>query len=115
MVNIMKLTCVTLDCVGNIFVLIHPKCLLWSRTVCIAEIMSGLQLSRAILCRGFQAAYRTQVPVTDRILVEYRYSYLVTDTEQCCRSGMFLGLPDPDPLVRGPDPALDPSIIKQKQ
>ncbi len=29
---------------------------------------------------------------------------------------MFLGLPDPDPLVRGtdPDPALDPSVIKQK-
>ena len=30
---------------------------------------------------------------------------------QCCGS-MFLGLPDPDPLVRGmdpdPDPALDP-------
>ncbi len=25
---------------------------------------------------------------------------------------MFFGLPDPDPLVRGPD--LDPSIIKQK-
>jgi hypothetical protein len=41
---------------------------------------------------------------------------------QCCGSGlqirirMFLGLPDPDPLVRGtdPDPALDPSVIKQK-
>jgi hypothetical protein len=29
-----------------------------------------------------------------------------------CRIHMFLGLPDPDPLVRGPDP--DPSIIKQK-
>ncbi len=28
------------------------------------------------------------------------------------RIRMFLGLPDPDPLVRGPDP--DPSIIKQK-
>jgi hypothetical protein len=33
---------------------------------------------------------------------------------------MFLGLPDPDQLVRGmdpdpdPDPALDPSIIVQK-
>jgi hypothetical protein len=29
---------------------------------------------------------------------------------------MFLGLPDPDPLIRGmdPDPALDPSIIKQR-
>jgi hypothetical protein len=33
---------------------------------------------------------------------------------------MFLGLPDPDPLVKGmdpdpdPDPALDPSIIVQK-
>jgi hypothetical protein len=33
---------------------------------------------------------------------------------------MFLGLPDPDPLVRGmdqdpaPDPNPDPSIIKQK-
>jgi hypothetical protein len=26
---------------------------------------------------------------------------------------MFLGLPDPDPVVRGTDP--DPSIIKQKQ
>jgi hypothetical protein len=30
---------------------------------------------------------------------------------------MFLGLPDPDPLVKGmdpdPDPALDPSIIVQ--
>ncbi len=32
------------------------------------------------------------------------------------RIHMFLGLPDPDPLVRGidPDPALDPSIIMQK-
>ncbi len=28
------------------------------------------------------------------------------------RSRMFLGLLDPDPLVRGMDP--DPSIIKQK-
>jgi hypothetical protein len=28
------------------------------------------------------------------------------------RIRMFLGLPDPDPLVRGLDP--DPSIIKQK-
>jgi hypothetical protein len=31
---------------------------------------------------------------------------------------VFLGLQDPDPLVRGmdpdPDPALDPSIIMQK-
>jgi hypothetical protein len=26
---------------------------------------------------------------------------------------MFLGLPDPDPLIRGTDP--DPSIIKQKK
>jgi hypothetical protein len=26
---------------------------------------------------------------------------------------MFLGLPDPDTLVRGMDPASDPSIIKQ--
>ncbi len=26
---------------------------------------------------------------------------------------MFLGLTDPDPLVRGVDPAQDPSIIKQ--
>ncbi len=25
-----------------------------------------------------------------------------------------LGLPDPDPLLRGTDPALDPSTIKQK-
>jgi hypothetical protein len=27
---------------------------------------------------------------------------------------MFLGLPDPDPLVRGIDPDPDPSIIMQK-
>ncbi len=26
----------------------------------------------------------------------------------------FLGLPDPDPLVRGMDPVPDPSIIEQK-
>jgi hypothetical protein len=26
---------------------------------------------------------------------------------------MFLGLPDPDPLVRGMDPDPDPSIIKK--
>ena len=26
---------------------------------------------------------------------------------------MFLGLMDPDPLVRGMDPDLDPSIIKE--
>jgi hypothetical protein len=29
------------------------------------------------------------------------------------RIHMFLGLPDPDPLVRGMDPYADPSIIKQ--
>jgi hypothetical protein len=28
---------------------------------------------------------------------------------------MFLGLPDPDPLVKGMDPDPDPSIIKQKK
>jgi hypothetical protein len=28
---------------------------------------------------------------------------------------MFLGLPDPDPLVRGMDPGPDPSIIKQNK
>jgi hypothetical protein len=27
---------------------------------------------------------------------------------------MFLGLPDPDPLVRGMDPDPDPSVIMQK-
>jgi hypothetical protein len=33
------------------------------------------------------------------------------------RIRMFLGLPDPDPLVRGTNPVLDPdpSIIKQKK
>ncbi len=30
------------------------------------------------------------------------------------RIHMFLGLPDPDPLVKGMDPAPDPSIIMQK-
>ncbi len=30
------------------------------------------------------------------------------------RLRMFLGLLDPDPLVRGTDPAPNPSIIKQK-
>jgi hypothetical protein len=30
------------------------------------------------------------------------------------RIHMFFGLLDPDPLVRGTDPAPDPSIIKQK-
>jgi hypothetical protein len=30
------------------------------------------------------------------------------------RIRMFLGILDPDPLVRGMDPAPDPSIIKQK-
>ncbi len=35
---------------------------------------------------------------------------------QCSGSRMFLGLLDPDPLVKGtdPDPASDPPIIKQK-
>jgi hypothetical protein len=27
---------------------------------------------------------------------------------------MFLGLPDPDPLVRGTDPDLVPSVVKKK-
>jgi hypothetical protein len=30
------------------------------------------------------------------------------------RIHMFMGLPDPDPLVRGTDLDPDPSIIKQK-
>ncbi len=30
------------------------------------------------------------------------------------RIRLFLGLPDPDPLVRGMDPDPDNSIIKQK-
>ena len=33
---------------------------------------------------------------------------------QIQRIHMFLGLPDPNPLVRGVDPDPDPSIIKQK-
>jgi hypothetical protein len=33
---------------------------------------------------------------------------------QHVRSRMFLGLPYPDPSVRGTDPAQDPSIINQK-
>ncbi len=35
-----------------------------------------------------------------------------TAFEAVIRIHMFLGLPDPDPLVRGMDP--DPSISKQK-
>jgi hypothetical protein len=44
---------------------------------------------------------------------DYFYQYL--SYLQCCRSRilLFLGLPDPDPLVRGTDP--DPFIIKQKK
>jgi hypothetical protein len=33
---------------------------------------------------------------------------------QIHRIHMFLGLPDPDPLVRGIDPTPDPSVIKQQ-
>jgi hypothetical protein len=33
---------------------------------------------------------------------------------QIHRIHIFLGLPDPDPLVRGMDPDPDPSVIKQK-
>jgi hypothetical protein len=36
----------------------------------------------------------------------------VADPDRVRRIRMVLGLPDPDPLVRGTDP--DPSIIKQK-
>jgi hypothetical protein len=36
--------------------------------------------------------------------------------EKLCSGSVFFDLPDPDPLVRGMDPALypDPSIIMQK-
>jgi hypothetical protein len=33
---------------------------------------------------------------------------------QIRRIHMFLGYPDPDSIVRGMDPAPDPSVIKQK-
>jgi hypothetical protein len=38
----------------------------------------------------------------------------VSDENIRIRIRMFLGLRDPDPLVRGMDPDPDPSIIKQK-
>jgi hypothetical protein len=52
--------------------------------------------------------------------INIRFSELGPTEEQYSRiHGMhririFLGLLDPDPLVRGTDPAPDPSIIKQK-
>ncbi len=42
------------------------------------------------------------------------YPIYVVLTMLRIRIHMFLGLPDPDPLVRDPNPALDPSIPKQK-
>jgi hypothetical protein len=40
-------------------------------------------------------------------------SYVLAVLRIWIRIHMFLGHPDPDPLVRGMDPDPDPSIIKQ--
>ncbi len=47
------------------------------------------------------------------VILDWRYC---SKKKLVFRIHMFLGLPDPDPLVRGkdPDPGTDPSVIKQK-
>ncbi len=52
-----------------------------------------------MLCLSYFCCYNVHLFQNCRLLLVFRIR-------------MFLGLPDPDPLVRGPDP--DPSIVKQK-
>jgi hypothetical protein len=50
------------------------------------------------------------------VILDWRYFSKKKPVIRIHRIHMFLGLPDPDPLVRAkdPDPSPDPSVIKQK-
>jgi hypothetical protein len=50
------------------------------------------------------------------VILDWRYCSKKKPVFRIHRIHMFLGLPDPDSLVRGkdPDPGPDPSVIKQK-
>jgi hypothetical protein len=52
-----------------------------------------------------------------KAMASMRLAYQAVFRVRIHRINVFLGLSDPDPLVRGmdpdPDPALDPSLIKQ--
>jgi hypothetical protein len=58
--------------------------------------------------------YHKIVLLLDKI-VSLQYKSVLQIRIQIRRIHMFSNLPDPDPLVRGTDPAVDPSIIKQKK
>ncbi len=77
-----------------------------------AWIRYRLPVFRILIESGFnQGSGSRWFPINDSN-IEWMFSF-----EEVFRIHMFLGLPDPDPLVRGMDPAPDPdpSIITQKQ
>ncbi len=59
------------------------------------------ELSRLLLPPVLRIRIRIQIRIRIRIQIRIRIR-------------MFLGLVDPDPLVRGMDPGPDPSVIKHK-
>ncbi len=72
-----------------------------------------LSLQGPVLRPGIRRAVQLQLPH----LLNFKNYYFFTNPApvfriRIQRIHMFLGLPDPDPLVRGMDP--DPSIIMQK-
>jgi hypothetical protein len=64
----------------------------------------------------FRIHQKTRIRNTgnDSLIGPIRIPYSQSQPALWIRIRMFLGLPDPDPLVRGTEPDPDPSINKQK-
>ncbi len=78
-----------------------------------AEI-SSLSLDVPILCGAWGQTQLQDEQVFIPKTTSTEFSSVFRIRIRIHRIHMFLGLPDPDLLVRGMDPDPDPSIIKQK-
>ncbi len=95
----------------------YPGLTFWIRNIAserplpeISSLIDWLNLPNQII--NFLLHFRFTTVVNQAHTRRYRYKDFYYSQYQCCGSRrMFLGLLDPDPLVRCTDP--DPSIIKQ--
>jgi hypothetical protein len=57
--------------------------------------------------------FRIRILPKQFVAIEKKVVKKVVNAHSFSKHSIFLGLLDPDPLVRGTDPAPNPSIIKQ--
>ncbi len=87
----------------------------------LGQVAGGRGRTRAVHHRALHDGCRLHLAVEGHLLLSFCRQRIVVSIKILVASvadsdpyGIFLGLPDQDPIVRGTDPAPDTSITKQK-